>query len=301
MIANEDDHSQPPQRFEVEVRQVLSNLDMSFLTGAETKVTETVSYLSFLPPADQLFKVVCLYDKRDSTLWELLRQHLVPLFAFYEPMVQVIICEVENKLRLQRDLEPTGIGTHLQEAHLILLGMSSDLVATLFGHGRFVYEQLQAVTAPSFWLDKHLLPIMLRTVSLAHVDLRLLRSMPQGYKAISGSRDKDVVCAEITHLLERTIQKMLQSRKEISLWVCPVCRTIGTIDPVSVREERADIWVAERFAEQEHHRIIPTCQATCRNPYVIKVVNPIVHTSRIMLETLPTWAIDPVCVFYGYV
>src|SRR5258708_27286256 len=101
MITSEEDHDHE-HSLEVQVGRVLGNLDMSFFTGAETDVTETESYLSFLPPANHLFKVVCLYDKHDSTLWELLRRHLVPLFAFYEPMVQVMICEVENKNRLQR-------------------------------------------------------------------------------------------------------------------------------------------------------------------------------------------------------
>jgi hypothetical protein len=186
-----------------ELEEVLHPLGVQVESTAEEEENENEHHKAPL-------LVVSLYDKHDAAIWKLLQQHINVLIRHYGNTIRWHTYEVQNETWLRSEVQRNKMIEQLQQAHLILLGMSIDLLDTLYGKGNFLYDVLASLHPPYSWPNSYLFPIILRTISLKHVELKMLNRAPCMYDAIAGAKNKDAACVEVTTHIERAIETIVR-------------------------------------------------------------------------------------------
>jgi hypothetical protein len=147
-------------------------------------------------------KIFYCYDHQDGKLREILEKHLVPLRRRRD-----ITTWVDMDIQAGLDWREVSV-THLAEAELILLLLSSDFMASWYSKAEDILRALERHKAGR----ARVIPILLRPVLWEITPLGILSPLPVNRKPVTLWENQDQAFFEIAQGIELVVQEMLQER-----------------------------------------------------------------------------------------
>ena len=150
---------------------------------------------------DEAFKVFYSYSHQDERLRDELGNHLAPLHR------QGLIAEWHSR-KIGPGTEWEGqIDTHLNEADIILLLISSDFIASDYCYGVELNRAMERHEAE----EAYVIPIILRPVDWERAPFATLQALPRDAEPVTSWENQDEAFRDISQGIRKKVEELRNS------------------------------------------------------------------------------------------
>jgi hypothetical protein len=152
-------------------------------------------------------QITCLYSTKDAFLWNELQNYLNVFKYRCRDTTYWQVHGITNEVSLAGDATIADpIKEALEQADIIIIGLSIDLALCLYEHGRSIYDQLVKRThGPGC---PEMITVLFRAMIWQDDELPLRPTIPTN-RPLASKKHRDVVYVHICRIVEETIQDIL--------------------------------------------------------------------------------------------